>query len=326
METLLPVAASSATWEWQGQQREVRLPNGTTCTSKIAIAVGQRGVCFEDSSSELECTGSVYTHDFGSTFVKTGLRDVDQVSLSATTGTSDDDLCVHAGTTLTCFGANVWGQLGTGATDPVPDPIAWGGRHDVVAFGIGTWNDVCVLDQRGSIDCAGVVYGSTPIQFDQSVGHTYFWMTPGDDVLAEDTSVLRADQSRTECKLTTLGLQCTSASSAPFGTPGAIVMGGGTYPFTSFSTPAFIGASACWLESTGNVYCGFAGGIIPPKEGRMQVFPGRPALALATQFYSNQICAVFADGSVDCVRVTIDTATTTAGPSAPPGSAMIGCP
>jgi hypothetical protein len=86
-----------------------------------------------------------------------------------------------------------------------------------------------------------------------------------------------------------------------------------------------IGESACWLEATGSVYCGFQT-ITTPREGRMEVFPGRTALALATQYRSNQICAVFADGSVDCVRVKINTGAITQGPSAPPGSAMIGCP
>jgi len=39
-----------------------------------------------------------------------------------------------------------------------------------------------------------------------------------------------------------------------------------------------------------------------------------------------KICAVFADGSVECVRVIIDRLSITPVTSAPAGRAMIGCP
>jgi hypothetical protein len=54
--------------------------------------------------------------------------------------------------------ANASGQFGTGANLPEPDLVPWGGRNDVVAFATGTWGDVCILDQQGSIYCAGTGY------------------------------------------------------------------------------------------------------------------------------------------------------------------------
>jgi hypothetical protein len=208
--------------------------------------------------------------------------------------------------------------------------VAWGGRNDLVAYATGTWDQLCVLDQQGRIYCAGISYADTPVLQDpQGSAHSRFWVSPGGGVQADDTTLLRADQSRTECKVTTQGLQCTGVS-APFGNPGSVVMGGGISPFQSVSQGLpLLGFSACWLESTGDVTCEFRSlfsGGPGPSSGSMRVFPGRVALALATQYYTNQICAVFADASVECVRVTINTQTAVVGPSAPAGSAMIGCP
>lgn len=175
-----------------------------------------------------------------------------------------------------------------------------------------------------ALDGGAMPRDTTPVAIDQQGGHTRFWVTSGGGVQADDTSILRADQSRTVCNVTTLGLQCSPG--LEFGTPGSVVMGGGISVTANTSHLPFLPGPACWLESTGEAFCGLHAQLPTRINKTMTLFGGRPALALATQFYTNEICAVLADGAVECVRVAIDTGTTVSGPSAPAGSAMIGCP
>lgn len=308
-----PVAASAGNWGWQGSQRKLRLPDGSVCDARIAIAVSDNSACFENAQDHLACTGTIGGHVYGSAFSPAGVDHADQVLISP----SSDAIYVHttggSGMVMGVSGGNDWGQYGIGTIGASADTFTpWGSETHLVAFGTGTWDQICALNDVGVVYCAGDKFGPTPVPYGGgSSGHSKFWIAANGYLLVDDDSLYRAGEGRTECEVTAKGLECSGPDT--FGAAGQVVMGGGT------------GKSVCWLESSGGVYCSEWnwGAAEQPKE--ISVFSDRVALALAVPVYADTICAVFTDASVACATVDITAGTATLGAHAPAGSALLGC-
>lgn len=321
-----PVAPTAGNWMWQGQQTHFTSADGTSCTGRLAIGVGGRSACFTGADGSLQCAGSIASHTYssGTSFGPVGLANVDQVLLSLTANSATGDaICAHTTDgNVQCMGNyNDWGQCGNGSTGPTASFVTWG-VPNLVAIGSGTWDQMCALQTTtGKVYCSGYNFGATPVLQGGAGPPASFWVTTFGGVNIDDTTLLRASESRTECKVTAAGLTCGSTS---FGTSGHVVMGGNVarVPGTAGGPGGYcseLQGPACWLETDGSVRCvscgtGSGGALV-----HSTLVAGN-AIALGVNYYSSLVCAVLNDGSVTCQG-----APGAAVPSAPAGSALTTC-
>jgi hypothetical protein len=301
---LLPVAAQKGDFMWQSQQTHLRDESGRSCTAKLTLAVGPGAACFTDSQDQLVCSGVIDTHSYGPGFQPVGVKGVDQILLAP--AVEGGAICVHLrGGNVQCMGSyNDWGQFGGGVKGTSSTFVSWG-RANLVGFASGTWDQMCALDQQGIVACSGYSFGLSPVVQPGS-GHHSVWVNTAGEAKIDDPDVLRAGEGRTECVLTLArGLVCEGTG---YGKPGHIVAGG----MGDSWDENHYDARPCWLDDKGHVEC--AGYPAAPFEDQI-------VLALATNYYAKDLCAVLQDGSVDCVRGNLDSDHL----RAPAGSALIDC-
>lgn len=281
-----PVAPTADTPMWQGVQDAFLDGDGAPCTVPVAAAMGQDAFCFVADGGDLRCAGRVYTREFGATFVSAGLSDVRQAHLSPTVDAENGNaLCALADGTFQCLGDfNGSGQHGTGTETPSDTFRAWGDLDDVVGTATGTWDSFCAIDGAGEAWCAGFGHGATPV----AMGPHDAVVIPADGVPSfDDPDRWRAAPSRAECFVTAEGLACPPIGDPPeptlVGRPGHVVDGG----------VRSIDAIACWVEDDGTAWCGDSASAKP-------LFSAAPVLLLALNYYTDALCAVYADGSVAC--------------------------
>jgi hypothetical protein len=309
---LLPVAPSASRFAWQSLQTDFLL-NGTPCTGRVAMSVSDHAVCYENSSDELVCAGFTYMTQYGSTFVPTGQTGVDQVILSATFNSDTGNaVCVHnTSNHVLCFGdGNSWGQFGNGDPSPAATWVQWGGASATFArIATGTWDQMCALDLAGSVYCSGLYFGTmtmmpmgltfgTSPELQPSSGPaTAVWVDPSGMANIDDSATFRASDGRASCTITVAGLACSEVNGATFGRAGAVVSGGPTGGSNGDVD------EACWNESDGRAWC-----AIDPSAGNQFIAPAAtPVFAAAgtilyvsTNYYTSNVCAVAADGSLWC--------------------------
>ena len=289
---------------WQSQQTRLRDADNTPCSAKLTLAVGPGAVCFTNRQDQLVCSGTIDTHSYGPGFQSLGLEGVDQILLAPSS--EGGAICVHTRTgTVQCLGSyNDWGQFGGGVKGSAPSFVTWG-RPNLVGFGSGTWDQMCALDTQGIVACSGYMFGLSPVVQPGS-GHHSVWVTTFGEAQIDDPDVLRAGEGRTECAVSAArGLLCQDTG---YGKPGHVVAGGMGQAWDDHSYDG----RPCWLEDSGHVECA--------------AYPSAPfgdqiALALATNYYTKELCAVLQDGSVDCVRGNLESDHR----RAPAGSALIDC-
>lgn len=164
--------------------------------------------------------------------------------------------------------------------------VPWG-NGGIVAIGTGTWDEVCELD-NSTIRCTG--HELTPGLVDVGMGQT-FWIDTFGTPHADDPTVFRAGNGRSTVRIESGGLWWKDSLR---GAPGGVVDGNEVA-----SQPRFTEPSACWLESSGRIFCETAPRMGSPV--RAQRFAQGTALALAANPYTDSICAVFDDGSLWCM-------------------------
>lgn len=304
---LQPVAPSATRFMWQGQQKHLTRGGGFVCDSRIALGVGDQAVCYGASDGTLRCAGRIHATTFGTSFAPVaGRTNVDQVFVSPTVNSATGNaICVHqADGTAWCMGDyNNWGQFGNGAAGPTASFVQWGGASNLVALATGTWDQMCALDSAGGVYCSGYRYGLVPRLQPPSGVHSKVWVPIFDTAAIDDPGVWRAGESRTVCVVAG-SLNCGSNA---FGS-GSVVSGGtiSFFPEEDFPSspgwacpPGMYGyGPACWLEASGSVACRRcnSAGIM---EDRSYFAPGK-ILALGLNYYGNNLCAVYQDGSLWC--------------------------
>ncbi len=284
-----PVAPSATRPMWQGLQEAHLDADGAPCAAPIAAAMSMDAFCFVAAGDELWCAGRVYTEDFGPSFVPTGLTGVRQVLLSATADAENGNaMCALADGVLQCFGyRNTLGQLATGSTEPNETFLPWGAVTGVVGTATGSWSQLCVLDGAGEAWCAGSGYGVEPTSLGS--GHTALIIGSDGAPSFDDPTRWRASAGMSQCFVTAAGLECDEplgemGIQGVLGEPGHVVDGGlrQTEP-----------RDACWLDDGGRAWCG-------DPSAAERVFVDQPVLLLAVDFYTDAMCAIYADGSVAC--------------------------
>ena len=149
--------------------------------------------------------------------------------------------------TAACLGNYNWnGQYGTGSTSPATPFTQMGTATNLVAIATGTWDQFCSLDTQGQVRCSGYMFGSTPVPAGTSTTGR-LWVTEFGTAAIDDPAVFRASNSRSSCKVTAGGLECTPGPGVPSGTAGTVVDG------FRFGPPGPIGELRCWLDSGGHV-------------------------------------------------------------------------
>lgn len=276
------VPPSSSGFQWQGQQKRFM---SSSCDGALAFAVGATAICYGHVDGTMRCAGLIGSTVFGNRFIATGEREVDQILISRSVGASQgiaQGMCVHRfNGTAACLGAYNWnGQYGLGHNQPVSAFQPFTAQQNLVALATGTWDQLCALDNMGAVYCAGFMFGNTPVLQPRSMLQRLYVTEFGTSVV-DDASVFRVSNGRSTCHVTAQGLECTGVA-FPMGTPGAVVDG------FRFGPPSPMGDERCWLE-LGNVYC---------TSGER--FRNGNVLAIAADFDTTTLCAVFDDGSLWC--------------------------
>lgn len=283
--TLTPVPPNAASFGWQGLQRQFKDADGSTCTGAVTIAMGDQAVCFVAADDSLRCAGRVYMKTFGSRFVDTGQRQVDQILLSSTFNIEGgNQMCIHkTGGIVMC--------MGYGNVIKAADFTRWGAKTDWSAIGTGTFDELCGIDSAGQVYCSGFRLGDTPLVQDGGRGHVTFWQSNSGTMHFDEVNVFRVSAGRAECQVGITGLRCPRTL---FGLPGTVV-DGSIIRSMNFGTME----DACWLTQDGKVSCMR---FDMNDMGRLEsAFTGGTVLALAANFYTDSMCAVFSDGSLHCV-------------------------
>lgn len=297
----LPVAPDASHFMWQGMQTAFLNEDGQPCTASVALAVGDQAVCYAGADRKLRCAGKIYDHNYGASFtVVGGVEDVSQILISPTFNAANhNSICVKAGAGAACMGSNHdQGQFGVGNKNPYLDFVSWGsGLTGIVALATGTWDQICAETTAGNAQCAGLFFGLTPTVADASASTV--WIDTFGAAKTDDTSVFRAANGRTDCRVKELGLVCDVGI---MGNPGAVVDGTYTSDFNPPGVPPG-GARYCWLESNGVASCNYYSGSIPGSQLTKQevVFNLHPVLMLAGNPYTTSLCAVYDDGSIACL-------------------------
>jgi hypothetical protein len=266
----------------QGSQR-VQIDGGV-CSGRIALGVGDRAVCYTHSDGSLRCAGAIYQTTFGPQFTAVpGQMNVDQILVAPTANSATGNaLCIHrTDHTAWCMGDfNSHGQFANGDTCPQNGFVQWDNATNVDFLATGTWDQICALES-GTVRCAGYGFGVQPITVPGL--HSTAWVDTFGFVHVDDPGVFRAADYRSECWVTSgksfhcimgdLGTPCTAVN----GTAGGMPM------------PPPMGPPSCLLDTSGHVQCtdlnNFSQGVV---------------LALGGNFYSSDVCVVYADGSLWC--------------------------
>lgn len=280
---LKPRAPQFGEFFYQGVQTAFVDENGVPCEGNVAAAVSQTAVCYRAANGRLRCAGRVYEHVFGLSFVDASLGPVDQILMSG----GYDDLCIVTGGRLKCMGAtNQAGQFGVGDTQPASSFVQFGTFSDVVRAATGTFDQLCVLRANGHHACAGLFFGSTPIDLGPA---SALFVDTGGMATGFPSPIRRGSAGRTECFIDDAGLYCLGSVVHPPELADHVVDG--------VSRDLH---SACALTDDGTVRCfdmSFPGN--PSATGTLFA-PGR-VLLLVGDFYSTNRCAVYDDGSLWCL-------------------------
>jgi uncharacterized repeat protein (TIGR03803 family) len=281
-----PVAPQSGNFMWQTLQEDFVDSAGDTCNAPVAIAVGDRVICYSAIGGELRCSGAVYqtTYNFD---VPVGITSVDQIMVSPTSQTADGNaICVHkTDGTMWCMG-NVWngsGQFGVGSTETSSAFLLWGGRTDLKRVGTGTWDQMCGLTSSNQVMCSGHSFGTVPILVGS--GTSFYVSTFG--TVTIEPEIDRASPGRSECTVVEGALVCPGhaiSSTSP------VVDGG--------ARRQDLGEEYCLLNIEGAVECSlFEYGGDTRVDQYLEL---SDALALATNPYTRRICAIRRNGSIWC--------------------------
>ncbi|CAN5923567.1 hypothetical protein BH11MYX3_BH11MYX3_42530 [soil metagenome] len=300
-----PVAPTLADPAYQGSQRKFTTQLGTTCTGRVAASMGGTGFCFLAADDSVKCAGVIGGVSFGMSFGTTGQANAEQIMVMFG---SDNGMCItKTDHTVWCMGTNT-NAFGPG--NLTQNFARWTAHTDLAAIASGTWDQICGITTAGQILCGSAVGSSfgIPPTNQGAAGQTSMWVDTSGMVRPSDTTVLRAGESRTSCQVKANGLVCSGTAFGP--TNGSVVMGSTT------------NSGTCWLTTDGTVSCSTG-----PK------FATGKVLYLATDFYSDSMCAIYNDGSVWCVgpnnmgklgtgnNLTLTTETMVA----PAGSAHVAC-
>lgn len=308
-QAALPVAPDATHFMWQGVQTAFLDGEGQPCTANIAIGVGDQAVCYASPEGDLRCAGRIYTHDFGPAFTTVdGIDKVEQILLSSTFNSEGHNaVCVKTQNGKAyCMGNNdEWGQFGTGATGPSDGFVRFGETNDVVALATGTWDQLCALTKNHGVLCAGYQFGPTPVSVTASASR--LWVDTQGAARVDDPNVFRAANVRSESRVVADGGSFDFPSGpVTFGQPGDVVDVTGNAMYTAPGVQ--LGAArSCWLDGAGAAWCAVSDGLgfppdpaMPPPTTTTQVFTAHKVLALAGNFYSTTLCAVYDDGSIAC--------------------------
>jgi hypothetical protein len=284
-DSVFPIAPTAADFGWQGVQD--RFAHGSTlCTGEVAAAISDQALCFAGSDNRLHCAGQVGSRVFGASFVDAGLEDPRQILITATFNVPEGNaMCVVVGDgSMQCLGhRNAHGELGTGDTNPVDAFTAWGGRHDIVRGATGSGDQFCVVTVDHAVYCAG--YAFTPVPSYQGRASA-MWNYGA--LHLDEPGVFRVSPGLANCRVQSVGLLCDWPS--PQGPPGHTVTGG------QVLTPYDGEGTACHLDDDANVACfSVATSVETP------LFAQGKVIELLTNYYSEAICAVYADGSLWCI-------------------------
>ncbi|XXT22984.1 hypothetical protein WME94_15685 [Sorangium sp. So ce429] len=275
---------------WQGSQTAFLDQAGEPCEALIAIAVGDRAVCYGGPGGVLRCAGRIYTHVFGPQFTDVpGAPPVAQILISPTLNSEDGNaICVRTpGGEVQCMGNyNGRGQFGGGNSDPSASFVPWGTTVRAAGIATGTWNQICALTVDGEALCAGDDHGMSPVligRASRSVAVDTLGVT-----LLDAPDLFRMENGRAECQIGPDGFRCTWST---LGKGGTVVDG-------TFADR--IRRSSC-LTAAGKVELAVKldPGSSPPLLA--PIFTQRPVLALAGNFYTDSLCVVYDDGSISCL-------------------------
>ena len=283
---LTPMAPPAGKFGWQSLYTAFKDRRGTPCTGAVTVAIGDQVTCYVAADDSLRCAGVVGSKNFGNQFVDTGQTGVDQILISPTFYSEiGNQLCIHKtdGTVL-C--------VGYGNVINADDFTQWGSMNNLVAIGTGTFSQLCGIDTAGQIYCSGIGISSIPSIQDGGRTHTWFWMDGYGKINTDDAVVLRASANRTVCQVTANGLTCGDAT---YVAPGSVVDA-----MELESATFFPAEHICWLSSDGKVACYKKPRRGEPIPSMQQFFTSGSVLALASDYYTSSLCAVYSDGSLAC--------------------------
>jgi hypothetical protein len=287
-----PLPPDATHFMWQSLQERFMGSNGSPCQGRITLSVSDHAVCYGAADDSLRCAGTTYMTNFGTSFVPvTGVGAVDQILLSATFNSATGNaMCVHGlNGSVSCFGDyNSHGEFADGNTSPAPTWVQWNGAGDLHRIATGTWDQICTLSMGGTVSCSGYNFGATPVV--KGMNATSVYVDTFGAVQINDANTLRASNGRTQCFVTAAGLSCFGTM---YGTAGDVVDGGQT-------ASAGLGPmqDACWLTSAGKVNC--VRYDMMGNASNVSYFGTGTVVALAVNFYTSSICAVYNDGSLWC--------------------------
>ena len=144
----------------------------------------------------------------------------------------------------------------------------------------------------------GAVYevGPTPTQI--GVG-SRCWVDGAGNFRINDPTVDRASAGRSVCTVYQGGLICPEFSFQALTSPSGPIVDGGL----RISEEGF--HQACALDTAGAVYCWNPDWQSSPDSQPQRYFESGVVLALATNFYTQNTCAVYSDGSLWCTTAGV---------------------
>jgi alpha-tubulin suppressor-like RCC1 family protein len=132
----------------------------SSCASgPIQVATGGVATCVLMASGEVRCCGKNEHRILGPSVPADTIRampmPVPGVSGALEIAMGGRQACArHADRTVTCWGRNEYGEVGTGTTTTPVDPTTVAGVSDIVALGLGGFHS-CALDSTGAVFCWG---------------------------------------------------------------------------------------------------------------------------------------------------------------------------
>jgi alpha-tubulin suppressor-like RCC1 family protein len=132
---------------------------GSCASGPIQVVTGGVATCVLMASGEVRCCGKNEHRILGPAVpvdtIRSAPMPVPGVSGAVELAMGGRQACVrHADRTVTCWGRNEYGEVGTGTTTTPVDPTEVGGLSGVVALGLGGFHS-CALDATGAVFCWG---------------------------------------------------------------------------------------------------------------------------------------------------------------------------